>query len=67
MNAEGHPWRVVIQKPTDRENAVQAIVDINGTALAPPAATGTIMSWTVSAFPMLSIHKPVVHEHNLRP
>lgn len=30
MNAEGHPWRVAIQKPTDRENAVQAIVDING-------------------------------------
>ena len=21
MNAEGHPWRVAIQKPTDRENA----------------------------------------------
>lgn len=30
MNAEGQPWRVAIQKPTDRENAVQAIVDING-------------------------------------
>lgn len=30
MNAEGKPWRVAIQKPTDRENAVQAIVDING-------------------------------------
>lgn len=30
MNAENHPWRVAIQKPTDRENAVQAIVDING-------------------------------------
>jgi Membrane-associated lipoprotein involved in thiamine biosynthesis len=30
MNAEGRPWRVAIQKPTDRENAVQAIVDING-------------------------------------
>lgn len=30
MNGEGHPWRVAIQKPTDRENAVQAIVDING-------------------------------------
>ncbi len=26
----GQPWRVAIQKPTDRENAVQAIVDING-------------------------------------
>ncbi|MCS6057245.1 FAD:protein FMN transferase ApbE [Klebsiella variicola subsp. variicola] len=30
MNGEGKPWRVAIQKPTDRENAVQAIVDING-------------------------------------
>lgn len=30
MNAEGQPWRVAIQKPTDKENAVQAIVDING-------------------------------------
>lgn len=30
MNADGKPWRVAIQKPTDRENAVQAIVDING-------------------------------------
>lgn len=30
MNADGQPWRVAIQKPTDRENAVQAIVNING-------------------------------------
>ena len=30
MNAKGEPWRVAIQKPTDRENAVQAVVDING-------------------------------------
>ncbi|OUF43436.1 FAD:protein FMN transferase ApbE [Pluralibacter gergoviae] len=30
MNASGRPWRVAIQKPNDRENAVQAIVDING-------------------------------------
>ncbi|HHL6838367.1 TPA: FAD:protein FMN transferase ApbE [Klebsiella quasipneumoniae] len=30
MNGEGKPWQVAIQKPTDRENAVQAIVDING-------------------------------------
>ncbi|WP_312950888.1 FAD:protein FMN transferase ApbE [Superficieibacter sp.] len=29
-NGEGKPWRVAIQKPTDRENAVQAVVDING-------------------------------------
>ena len=30
MNVEGQPWRVAIQKPTDKENAVQAVVDING-------------------------------------
>lgn len=30
MEEQGQPWRVAIQKPTDRENAVQAIVDING-------------------------------------
>ncbi|MFE4112222.1 FAD:protein FMN transferase ApbE [Kosakonia sp. YIM B13611] len=30
MNAQGQPWRVAIQKPTDRENTAQAMVDING-------------------------------------
>lgn len=30
MNASDKPWRVAIQKPTDQQNAVQAIVDING-------------------------------------
>jgi len=30
MNASGKPWRVAIQQPTDRQNAVQAVVDING-------------------------------------
>ncbi|MEI2263751.1 FAD:protein FMN transferase ApbE [Erwinia sp. CGal63] len=29
-NSEGKPWRVAIQKPTDKENAVQAIVDLQG-------------------------------------
>lgn len=29
-NPEGRSWRVAIQQPTDRENAVAAIVDING-------------------------------------
>ncbi|MBJ3814361.1 FAD:protein FMN transferase ApbE [Shimwellia pseudoproteus] len=29
-NGDGNPWRVAIQKPTDRENAVQAVVDLNG-------------------------------------
>ena len=30
MNDKGLPWRVAVQKPTDRENAVEAVVDING-------------------------------------
>lgn len=30
MNAQNQPWRVAIQKPTDRENAVQARVDLQG-------------------------------------
>ncbi|QCR36069.1 FAD:protein FMN transferase ApbE [Nissabacter sp. SGAir0207] len=30
VNASGQPWRVAIQKPTDRENAVQAIVNLQG-------------------------------------
>lgn len=31
MNGAGQPWRVAIQKPTEsKENAVQAVVDING-------------------------------------
>jgi thiamine biosynthesis lipoprotein len=29
-NPDGKAWRVAIQKPTDRENAVQAVVDLNG-------------------------------------
>lgn len=29
-NAQNKPWQVAIQKPTDRENAVQAIVDLQG-------------------------------------
>lgn len=29
-NAQGEPWKVAIQKPTDRENAVQAVVDLQG-------------------------------------
>ena len=30
VNAQRQPWRVAIQKPTDRENAVQARVDLQG-------------------------------------
>lgn len=33
-NSEGNAWRVAIQKPTDRENAIQALVDINGHAIS---------------------------------
>jgi thiamine biosynthesis lipoprotein len=30
LNAQQQPWRVAIQKPTDRENAVQARVELQG-------------------------------------
>ncbi|QKJ87891.1 FAD:protein FMN transferase ApbE [Paramixta manurensis] len=30
QNPQGKAWRVAIQKPTDQENAVQAIVDLQG-------------------------------------
>ncbi|ATA21353.1 thiamine biosynthesis lipoprotein [Gibbsiella quercinecans] len=30
VNGQGKPWRVAIQKPTDQENAVQALVDLQG-------------------------------------
>lgn len=30
LNASQQPWRVAIQKPTDRENAVEARVDLQG-------------------------------------
>lgn len=30
VNGQNQPWRVAIQKPTDRENAVQALVDLQG-------------------------------------
>jgi len=34
MNSEGNAWRVAIQKPTDRESVIQALVDINGHAIS---------------------------------
>ncbi|MEH0876223.1 FAD:protein FMN transferase ApbE [Pectobacterium cacticida] len=34
VNAEGAPWRVAIQKPTDRENAAQAAVNLQGYAIS---------------------------------
>ncbi|MEH2921385.1 FAD:protein FMN transferase ApbE [Samsonia erythrinae] len=34
VNAEGIPWRVAIQKPTDRENAMQAAVNLQGYAIS---------------------------------
>jgi thiamine biosynthesis lipoprotein ApbE len=57
MNASDKPWRVAIQKPTDQQNAVQAIVDINGHGISTSGATVTITSSTVSAFRMLSIRR----------
>lgn len=34
VNSQGKPWRVAIQKPTDRENAVQALVDLQGYSIS---------------------------------
>ncbi|MDC9818263.1 FAD:protein FMN transferase ApbE [Pectobacterium polonicum] len=34
VNAEGTPWRVAIQKPTDQENAAQAAVNLQGYAIS---------------------------------
>ncbi|MFT8211325.1 MAG: FAD:protein FMN transferase ApbE [Symbiopectobacterium sp.] len=34
VNGQGVPWRVAIQKPTDRENAVQAAVDLQGYSIS---------------------------------
>lgn len=33
-NAKGNPWQVAIQKPTDKETAVQAIVDLQGMGIS---------------------------------
>ncbi|GBU13837.1 thiamine-synthetic flavin transferase lipoprotein [Enterobacterales bacterium] len=33
-NAKGNAWQVAIQKPTDKENAVQAIVDLQGMGIS---------------------------------
>lgn len=33
-NAKGKPWQVAIQKPTDKETAVQAIVDLQGMGIS---------------------------------
>ncbi|WP_369787984.1 FAD:protein FMN transferase ApbE [Rouxiella sp. WC2420] len=33
-NPEGKPWQVAIQKPTDKENAVEAIVDLQGMGIS---------------------------------
>lgn len=34
VNAQGVPWRVAIQKPTDKENAIQAAVNLQGYAIS---------------------------------
>ncbi|CNH91290.1 thiamine biosynthesis lipoprotein [Yersinia frederiksenii] len=34
VNGQGQPWRVAIQKPTDQENAVQALVDLQGYSIS---------------------------------
>ncbi|AEW44633.1 thiamin biosynthesis lipoprotein ApbE [Serratia symbiotica str. 'Cinara cedri'] len=34
VNGQGKPWRVAIQKPTDYENTVQALVDLQGYSIS---------------------------------
>lgn len=34
VNGQGRPWRVAIQKPTDKENAVQALVNLQGYSIS---------------------------------
>ncbi|ACS87133.1 MULTISPECIES: FAD:protein FMN transferase ApbE [Musicola] len=34
VNAQGLPWRVAIQKPTDKENAIQASVNLQGYSIS---------------------------------
>ncbi|MEA1065520.1 FAD:protein FMN transferase ApbE [Erwinia sp. HR93] len=34
VRADGKPWRVAIQKPTDQENAAQAVVTLNGQGIS---------------------------------
>ncbi|AJJ20767.1 MULTISPECIES: FAD:protein FMN transferase ApbE [Yersinia] len=34
VNGQGQPWRVAIQQPTDKENAVQALVDLQGYSIS---------------------------------
>src|SRR5476649_2900678 len=39
-NAKGKPWQVAIQKPTDKETAVQAIVDLQGMGISTSGSYG---------------------------
>lgn len=34
VNGQNKPWRVAIQKPTDKENALQALVDLQGYSIS---------------------------------
>lgn len=65
MNGEGQPWRVAIQKPTDKENAVQAVVDINGHGISTSGSYRNYYELTANAFPMLSIRKPGVPSNTI--
>lgn len=53
----GLPWRVAIQKPTDRENAVQAIVDINGHGISTSGSYRNYYELMASVSRTLSIRK----------
>ncbi|XPE53718.1 FAD:protein FMN transferase [Shigella flexneri] len=56
--------RVAIQKPTDKENAVQAVVDINGHGISTSGSYRTITNWTAMLFHVIiRTRRPI--EHNL--
>lgn len=58
MNGEGKPRRVAIQKPTDRENAVQAIVDINGHGISTSGSYRNYYELDGKRIRTLSIRRP---------
>ena len=64
MNGEGKPWRVAIQKPTDRETPFRRLSTSMVTASAPPAAIATTKNSMANASRTLSIQtgQPITHK-----
>jgi thiamine biosynthesis lipoprotein len=58
MNGEGKPWRVAIQKPTDRKTPFRRLSTSMVTASAPPAAIATTMNSMANVSRTSSIRRP---------